>query len=136
MKRREFIALTGAAALSPLAAFAAKKPLNYTPGLVEEQLAAGKTVFVDFYTTWCTTCRAQGRIVEGLRNQNPAYDKNMVFVKVDWDVYATSKLSIKHNIPRRSTLLVLRGNEELGRIVAGTSTKAIKALMDTGVASA
>ena len=135
MKRRDFIAMTGAVALMPLMAKAAA-PLKFTPGLVEEQLAAGKTVFVDFYTDWCSTCRAQGRAIEALRQEDPAYDKNMVFVKVDWDVHAGSALSRKHKIPRRSTLIVLRGENELGRIVAGTSKADIKALMDLGLAGA
>lgn len=37
------------------------------------------------------------------------------------------------SIPRRSTLIVLRGDEELGRIVAGTSEAQIKGLMDKGL---
>jgi len=133
MKRRAFIALGGAAALSPLMAIAATKPLTYKTGLVEQHLAAGKTVFVDFYTSWCSTCRAQGRAVEALRDENPAYDENIVFVKVDWDIHSGSAIAKKYKIPRRSTLMVLRGEDELGRIVAGTSRNAIKALMDTGL---
>jgi hypothetical protein len=39
-------------------------------------------------------------------------------------------------IPRRSTLVVLRGNQELGRIVAQTGRDEIKALMDTALAAA
>ncbi|MCA8868655.1 MAG: thioredoxin family protein [Rhodobacteraceae bacterium] len=135
MKRRQFIALVGAATLTPLALRAAKT-LDYTPGLVADQLAAGKTVFVDFYTDWCSTCRAQGRNIEALRRENPAYDANMVFVKVDWDVHAKSKIARKYRIPRRSTLIVLKGDKELGRNVADPSKSAIKELMDIGLAAA
>lgn len=39
-------------------------------------------------------------------------------------------------MPRRSTLVVLKGDQELGRIVAITSTDKIKALMDTALAAA
>jgi thioredoxin len=133
MKRRQFIALTGAATLTPMLAQAAQKSLVYTPGLVDELLANGDTVFVDFFTTWCSTCRAQGRNIEALRDANPAYDESMTFVKVDWDIYSEDDLSIWLNIPRRSTLVVLRGDDELGRIVANTSKTAIKELMDLGL---
>jgi thioredoxin len=133
MKRREFIALSGAATLTPLLAQAAQKSLVYTPGLVDELLAKGDTVFVDFFTTWCSTCRAQGRNIEALRDANPAYDEAMTFVKVDWDIYSEDALSVWLNIPRRSTLVVLRGEDELGRIVANTSKTAIKNLMDLGL---
>ena len=135
MKRREFIALAAATAFVPLGARAAE-PLTYTEGLVAERLAAGDTVFVDFYTDWCSTCRAQRRSIAALLEENPEYDKNIVFINVDWDIHSGSTVSKKYDIRRRSTLLVLKGDEELGRIVADTSRSAIKELMDKGLAAA
>lgn len=135
MKRREFIALAAATAFVPLGARAAE-PLTYTEGLVAKHLAAGDTVFVDFYTDWCSTCRAQRRSINALREENPEYDKNIVFIDVDWDIHSNSEVSRKYDIPRRSTLLVLKGDEELGRIVANPSPSAIKELMDKGLAAA
>ena len=126
--------LLGAAALGLLpVARAAQAMIDYTPGLVQQRLAAGETVFVDFSATWCSTCRAQGRVIEGLRAANPAYDAAMTFVKVDWDTYGTGDLSRALSIPRRSTLVLLRGEEELGRIVAQTAERDIRALMDLGL---
>jgi len=136
MKRRKFLSFTAATVLVPLAARAELKSTRYQPGVVDDLLAADKTVFIDFYTSWCSTCRSQQRTIAALRAENPVYDQNMVFVNVDWDIYAQSSLAIFHKIPRRSTLLVLRGDEELGRIVAGTGRAEIKALMDAGIASA
>ncbi len=109
---------------------------RYTPGLVDNELAAGKTVFVDFYTDWCSTCRSQERTINALKAANPDYEANISFVAVDWDIYSNSKLSRRLNIPRRSTLVVLKGEAELGRIVAGTRKADIKALMDTALAAA
>ena len=57
----------------------------------------------------------------------------MTFVRVDWDSYGDQPVSTDRKIPRRSTLLVLRGDKELGRIVAGTSEADIKALLDKGL---
>ena len=57
----------------------------------------------------------------------------MVFVKVDWDVYYGSAIAYDYKIPRRSTLLVLRGDQELGRNVADASKASIKSLMDLGL---
>lgn len=132
MKRRHFISLAGAATLLPQFV-QASGGLDYTPGLIKQQLAAGKTLFVDYYADWCLTCRAQSRVIQALRQQNPTYDNAMTFIVVDWDTYGKKDVSKRYNIPRRSTLLVLRGDEELGRIVAGTSQKDIKALMDLGL---
>lgn len=131
MNRRAMMILTGATLLA--AGATAADNLQYTPGLVTERLAAGETVFLDFFAPWCSTCRAQERQIEALRAENPAYDSEMTFIRVDWDTYGTSSLAQSLQIPRRSTLVVLRGESELGRIVAGTSRDDIQALLDLGL---
>ena len=138
MDRRSFIvtaaAAAGATALSSPALAASGTP--YTPGLVDAELKAGKTVIVDFYTEWCTTCRAQQRTISALKAENPAYAESILFISVDWDKYANESLAQRLNIPRRSTLVALKGNQELGRIVAGTGKSQIKELMDTALGAA
>ena len=132
MHRRLFLSSAAAATLLPVIARAGF--VDYTPGLIDTALAEGQTVFVDYGAPWCGTCRRQERVISALRSENPAYDAAMTFIKVDWDSYRTHEVTTSRNIPRRSTLLVLRGDEELGRIVAGTSQDDIKALMDLGLA--
>ena len=132
MKKRTFLAAAVAVAFTPVAAFAADF-VSYKPGLIKSSLKAGKTVLVDYSATWCSTCKRQARVIKALREENPAYDKSMTFIKVDWDTYKRKNVTTSRSIPRRSTLLVLRGGKELGRIVAGTSTSKIKALMDKGL---
>lgn len=132
MNRRTFLATSTAALIAPMTAFAAGF-VDYKPGMIEEALKAGKTVFVDYSATWCTTCKRQERVINALRTQNGAYDDAMTFVKVDWDTYGRKAVSTSRGIPRRSTLIVLRGEDELGRIVAGTAESQIKQLMDLGL---
>lgn len=134
MNRRTFLLTT--AATATLSAFPAMAWTDYTPGLVDQELAAGKTVLVDFSATWCSTCAAQERVIKALRAENPAYNAAITFIKVDWDTYSFDPFTTGLEIPRRSTLVVLKGDAELGRIVAGTSHNAIKALMDTALAAA
>lgn len=132
MKRRMFLAATVALGLGPLTAHAADY-VDYTPGAIDAALEAGKTVFVDYSASWCGTCKRQERVIGALRAADPAYDAAMTFVKVDWDTYKNHDVTVFRDIPRRSTLIVLRGEEELGRVVAGTSESQIKALMDKGL---
>ncbi len=134
MNRRQMIALAGAAVLLP--ALLSAEPLPYAPGLVDERLAAGETVFVGFSADWCSTCRAQERTMAALKAENPAYEAAITFVRVDWDQYGRDALATWLNIPRRSTLVVLKGEEELGRVIALTNTMAIRELMDTALAAA
>jgi thioredoxin 1 len=97
---------------------------------------AGKIVFLDFWASWCSTCAAQERVLAALKAENPAYEQNIAFFIVDWDQYAKGDLSKSLKIPRRSTLVALKGRQELGRIVAGTSKADIKALLDMALTAA
>lgn len=131
--RRDVLAAGAALAILPMAARAATT-LDYTPGLIDARLAAGETLFVEFGADWCSTCRAQERVIGALRAANPAYDQAMTFIRVDWDEYRRAEIVGRYNVPRRSTLIVLRNNSELGRIVAGTRQRDIEALMNLGLA--
>ena len=75
-------------------------------------------------------------MIKALKGANPAYGDNIEFVYVDWDDYRSDPFIKSLNIPRRSTLVALKGDAELGRIVAGTSTSVIQELMDTALAAA
>lgn len=134
MHRRDFMLLTAAVSLAP--AFVQAQVIDYAPGLVEARLAAGETLFVDFKASWCSTCAAQERVITALKAENPAYEAAITFINVDWDLYADDPLTLRLNIPRRSTLVVLRGDQELGRIVAGTARADIAALMDVALQAA
>lgn len=135
MDRRTFLTLTAGSALAlPIAAAAA--PLGYAPGLVTEHLGKGETVFLDFKASWCSTCAAQDRVIQSLKSENAAYEQHITFIDVDWDAYGKSELAKSLRIPRRSTLVVLKGEQELGRIVAQTSRASIKGLMDTALGAA
>lgn len=135
MNRRVFLCNSAIALAVPGLLLAGSKTVDYTPGLIQEKLNAGETVFVDFAADWCSTCKRQERVIAELRANNPEFDKNMSFVRVDWDTYSSHEVATARKIPRRSTLLVLRGDEELGRLVAGTSSDDIKALMELGLSS-
>jgi len=134
MQRRSFLVLGAAMAILPLSANAEVIP--YYPGLVDERLAAGETVLVDFWASWCSTRRAVSRVRDELKAANPEYEANITFIRVDWDVFADEALAQDLAIPRRSTLVVLKGDEEIGRIVAGTREAEIKALLDAALAEA
>lgn len=138
MNRRTFLSTCTAAALLPVMGVAGG--LNTVDfdktDPIKAALAEGKTVFVDFAADWCSTCARQERVINALRAENPEYDANIVFVRVDWDEFGRAPVVVDRNIPRRSTLIALKGDAELGRIVAGTSKEDIKTLMDRALAAA
>lgn len=133
MLRRDFLLMSAAVTLSlPQMARAATA---YSPEVLEAAQAAGKPILLDFTATWCGTCKAQARVIAALRAENPAYDA-ITFIDVDWDTWKDGLLVAEMNIPRRSTLVAMKGKAELARIVADTSRPAIKALLDQALASA
>jgi glutaredoxin len=137
MNRRHFLSLAAMAPLAmSLAPWAAQAAVDFTPGLVKQALANGETVFLTFNTEWCSTCAAQKRVIKDLLSQNPEYEKKITFIDVDWDQHSKSDLAKSLRIPRRSTLVTLHQDEELGRIVAGTSKADIQALLDQALKAA
>lgn len=135
MNRRELLALSASLTLLPFASRAADA-IVYSPGTAEAAMDAGKVVLLDFWASWCSTCAAQDRVLAELKAENSTYEQKIAFFVVDWDEYGKGELSKSMKIPRRSTLVALKGREELGRIVAGTSKADIKALLDLAMAAA
>ena len=135
MDRRLFLTTLSATALLPLAGRAA--PLDYMPGMINERLDAGETVFLDYKASWCGTCMAQERVLNRLKEANPAYEANITFINIDWDTYKRTEVVSSMNVPRRSTLIALAPDRsEIGRIVAQTGEAEIKALMDAALSVA
>ena len=135
MNRRDFLLLTATVSLAlPMAARAAS--LDYTPDILKADLAAGKTVVLHFSATWCGTCQAQVHVLDTLKSANPAYDKSLTFLLVDWDTYKGGDLTKQLNVPERSTIVVLKGTKEIGRLNAETAPDPIKALLDQALQAA
>jgi len=135
MQRRDFLTLAASVPFLGLASRGSAATM-YTPGAAEAAMDAGQIVLQDFWASWCSTCAAQERVLAQLKSENPEYEKNIAFFIVDWDQYGKGELSKALKIPRRSTLVALKGREELGRIVAGTGKAEIKALLDKALAVA
>ncbi len=139
MNRRDFLLAAAAVTLAPmlpLPAVANPAARDYSPDLLAAELAAGRTVFLTFKASWCSTCAAQERAITALLEETPAYATTISFLNVDWDTWGDGDLVRALNVPRRSTLVVLKGDRELGRIVAQTGKAEIQALLDTALQAA
>lgn len=134
MNRRTLLLTT--AALLLVGPARAEDRTFYSVGLAEAAMDAGEVVILDFWASWCSTCAAQERVIARLMAENPDYGRKIRFIVVDWDQHGKGKLSRALKIPRRSTLVALKGHKEIGRIVAGTGQAEIKALFDTAMAAA
>lgn len=133
LTRRNFLtstALATIAASMPLSALA--KTVPYTNATFDQYLANGQTFLMAVHAKWCSTCARQKRVINALRAKGEPY-ASMTMLAVDWDDNRESPLIGKYNVPRRSTLIMFKNGKEVGRVVAGTSEKQIKDLLDKGL---
>lgn len=120
-------ALAGLAVTRP--ASAAAHVIDYSETTLAELAASNQPYLIDFFATWCSTCAAQERVLNGLADESPAYAA-IPILRVDWDQHSRGDLVRQMGIPRRSTLVMMRGTTELGRLVADTRRDAIAGLLD------
>lgn len=123
-------AAAGAMALS-MPGIAAAKIVQYSPSQFDAYVAGNKTFLMGIHAKWCSTCDRQNRVINALRAQGEPYN-SLVMMAVDWDETRNTPLISDLNVPRRSTLIMFKNGKEVGRIVAGTSTRDIQALIDLG----
>lgn len=123
--RRYFIGL----GLALLAGRAFAAPAQSSPEEVQALQAAGKSVFVDFKADWCSTCKAQEKVINAILAEDPALEQTIVFVQIDWDAYGDHAFTKGLKIPRRSTLVKFNGKIEAGRLIAQTDRAQIEALI-------
>ncbi len=65
--------------------------------------------------------------MSALKDSNPAYQA-VTFMKVDWDKHRNDAIVDELKVRRRSTIIVFKGGEEVGRVIAQTSGAAIEPL--------
>ncbi len=136
MQRRDFLLFTASVSLAlPMTARAATTA-TYSPELLAAELAAGKTVLLDFTASWCSSCQAQGRSLRALRAENPGYDAAISFIDVDWDTWGKSDLAKRYGVRSRGSLVVLRGDQVLAQTFTHSQKADLKAMLDMAAAAA
>jgi len=68
-------------------------------------------------------------VLKKLRAGYPEYNKTITFVLIDWDTYKNADVTTSRMIPRRSTMVLIKDGKEIGRLVAQTNEREIKALL-------
>lgn len=121
--RRTFVALALAAPLAAaLPAIAASK---YSPAVLAEAQKSGKPILVEVTAPWCPTCKAQKIVLNELDKQ--ARFKDFVKIEVDFDTQKDALKTLKATT--QSTLIVYKGDKEMGRLAGETNKAAIEALL-------
>jgi thiol-disulfide isomerase/thioredoxin len=92
----------------------------------EQAQAAGKTVLIDVYASWCPVCKKQQPSIARLEKEKPG----LVVYEVNFD---NDKSALKKfGVQAQATLIVFKGAKEVGRSTGETDPARIQALVEKG----
>ena len=123
-RRHAVIAAVGLGIAVAVPAYALQSP-KFTPAALADAQKAGKAVLVEVSAPWCPVCKAQKPVLDSLFSK----DKYKSFVTFDVD-FDSQKDALKAlNVQKQSTLIVFKGDKEVGRSTGVTDAAAIEALI-------
>ncbi|MBT9291998.1 thioredoxin family protein [Prosthecodimorpha staleyi] len=130
LHRRSLLALSVSAALAASAlaiapSARAAEPAPFSAAAFTAAKAKGGPILVEVTAPWCPTCRAQKPILSELRAM-PKF-KDMTVLTVDFDSQKDALRAL--DARTQSTLIVFKGDREVGRSVGVTERGAIEALL-------
>ena len=111
---------------------AATEPVAYTDQAFAAAEKAGGPILIDTFATWCDICKRQKPIIDKLL-QDPRY-KDVTTFRVNFDTQKDIMRKFKAQL--QSTLIVYRGEKEVGRSVGETQEEWIDDLLSKSTASA
>ena len=93
---------------------------TFTDANVDDIIASGKPVIIDFWATWCGPCNAMTPIIEELAEK---YEGKVVIGK--YNVDEEGDLSAKHRIMSIPTFLFFKNGKKTDIRLAGSQPKAL-----------
>ena len=110
-----------------LSANAVEKKTNFSEEVFENAKASGKTVVVNSYEIWCSTCSKQTKILDQAEKEF----KDVVFLS--YEQSKNENIAEKLGIKFWTTIVVYKGNNEVVRIVGQTDKKIIYSAIQKGI---
>lgn len=90
---------------------------GFTEKVFDQLQLANKPILIDVHATWCSVCKKQSMIIDEYLAKNP--HSELIVLRVDYD---TQTEWVKYfKAPRQSTLVLYKGSEEFGKIIAETN---------------
>ncbi len=127
LARRLFLLVAGFACLAGLASAAAPggRAQPFTPVAFAAAKLAGKPILIDVTASWCPVCKIQ-RVVLGPLLAQPRFNDILV-LEIDFDQQKDALRLVNARI--QSTLIVYRGDDEMGRSLGDTNPESLESLL-------
>ncbi len=129
MDRRQF-SMGLLATLSPVAAHADYDALVYERGLLGRLRAENRPIILNYTASWSYTCDIKRERLAQLKRENAAYSARLTFVDIDWDTFGPSQMAQRMDVDRHCTLIAMKGETEICRLVAETNEGRLRAFLD------
>jgi len=100
----------------------------YSAAALAAAQKADKPVALQFHADWCPTCRAQDKVLQMLKAE-PGLD--VTVFKVNYDT--EKDLKRQYKIQSQSTMVILRGDKERGRLVGDTTEAGIRTALKSAL---
>ena len=94
--------------------------LEITTNNLDELIASGKPVVIDFWAEWCGPCRMLTPIIEELAGE---YENDVLIGKCNVD--DNNEVSMKYGIRNIPTVIFLKGGEVVDKQVGACSKAAL-----------
>lgn len=120
--------LTATALIASCAWAQALEIKPYTAAALADAQKANKPVAVHFHADWCPTCRAQDKVLQSLKEEKGL---DLTVLTANYDTEKALKQRFKINA--QSTLVVLKGEKEMTRLVGDTSAEGIRNALKTAL---
>jgi thioredoxin 1 len=128
-RRSAFILAVTSAAILFAGSFAghaaSNAPMDFDQAAFDKAQKQGDPILIDIYAAWCDVCQRQMVILDKLRAM-PKY-VNLVTFKINYDTQKDLMRKFKATV--QSTLIVYRGENEVGRSVGETQPEWIDDLL-------
>ena len=108
-------------------AFAAEAP--FEAARFQTLLSTGQPVAIDFYASWCPTCRAQAPLLKALTKQPEFHGLTLLVADFDTETRLRKDL----NVGMQSTVVVFRHGAEVARSTGDTSEAGLARLLRTAI---
>ena len=98
---------------------------KFTPAALADAQKTGKPILVEISAPWCPTCKVQKPILDRLLTSDKY--KSFVTLEMDFDSQKDDLKALKAQM--QSTLIVYKGDKEVGRSAGDTNPATIEALL-------